>query len=146
MTELSTTQLTTLIGGGLSLAKAGLPENNVPDRQINPKVTHMCVNRIIALIDENRPPIPPFQLQSASQIHAQNTLKAPLKRLNSALIRTLQLLLRMRFVVFLGPAGLRFRLQFRSRCFHSLLAGYLHSFSIHIDSSFLHVRRFSLWS
>ena len=94
-------------------------------------------------------PLPTITKQTCArrvQICAQNTLKQSLKRLKSALFRSFALLLGMRFVVFLGLAGLRFRLQFIGRSFRSLLGGDLHSFSIHIDPSFLQACTFPLWS
>ena len=80
------------------------------------------------------------------QMCAQNALKAPLKRLKSALIRTFTLLLCRSFVVFYGLAGLRSGPQLKYGSFRSLLAGDSPSFSRHIDPSFLQVRTFFLWS
>ena len=99
-----------------------------------------------SLTSENRPPIPLLQPRSASQIHAQNALKAPLKCLNSALIRTLQLRLCVGFVVFYGLIGPHSRPKLSGRPFRGLLAGDLHSFSIHIDPSILQACTFFLWN
>jgi hypothetical protein len=73
-------------------------------------------------------------------------LKAPLKRLKSALIRTFTLLLCVIFVLFYRLRGVRSRPQLKCGSFRSPLAGDPRSFSRHIDPSILQVRIFFLWS